>query len=97
MVPPPLAWSLVYVWAAIFLVYVGLLFYRWRIAGHEEEEGLFLKEYERDKHDREVAVESKVERLGPWLKVLGWVTFLYFLVLAAYFIWYGVKFGFEKV
>jgi len=97
MGPSRLVWSLAYVWAGIFLIYIGLLVYRWRVAGHEEDEGLFLKEYEQDKMQHEAAVETKVEHLAPWLKTLGWVTFLYFLGLAAYFIWFGVKFGFEKV
>src|SRR3970040_2339977 len=69
MGPSRLVWSLAYVWAGIFLIYIGLLVYRWRVAGHEEDEGLFLKEYEQDKMQHEAAAETKVEHLAAWLKV----------------------------
>ena len=96
MRPSPLVWSLAFVWAGIFIIYLGLLVYRWRVAGHEEEEGLFLKEYEQDKLQHEATVESKVEHLAPWLKLIGWITFVLFVGLAGYFIWFGVRFGFPK-
>jgi hypothetical protein len=73
--------QLVIVWAVLTVALVVLLIYRGTLTMHEDDQ-LFLDESEAHMAKEQDEIIQKVNRLGPFLKVLGTASGLLVLAIA---------------
>lgn len=66
----PTLFELVVAWGALTAVLIALLIYRGTLTMHEDDQ-LFLGDSEAHMAREQVEIMQKVNRLGPFVKVLG--------------------------
>ena len=84
-----LMWPLV-VWGVLTAILVILLIYRSTLTMQEDEQ-LFLDDTKSAMEQEQAELMSKVNKINPFVKVLGAASGLMFLILAGMFIYQGLN------
>lgn len=77
----PTLFVLLIVWGVLTAVLIALLIYRGTLTMHEDDQ-LFLGESESHMAKEQVEIISRVNRLGPFVKVLGTLSAVLVLAIA---------------
>jgi uncharacterized membrane-anchored protein YhcB (DUF1043 family) len=85
----PLGWMAT-VWGVLTGVLVVLLIYRSTLTMQEDEQ-LFLDDTRSAMEQEQAEIMAKVNKLSPFVKVLGAASGIMFLVLAGMFIYQGLN------
>ncbi len=85
----PLVWMGI-VWGVVTAVLVILLIYRSTLTMHEDDQ-LFLDEAESHMEQEQIQLMKRVDRISPYLKVLGAVSGVMILVMAGMAIYQGLN------
>jgi hypothetical protein len=85
----PLGWMAT-VWGVLTGVLVVLLIYRSTLTMQEDDQ-LFLDDTRSAMEQEQIELMSKVNKLNPFVKVLGAASGIMFLVLAGMFIYQGLN------
>jgi hypothetical protein len=85
----PLVWMLT-VWGVLTGVLVILLIYRSTLTMQEDDQ-LFLDDTQSALEQEQREIIAKVNKLNPFVKVLGAVSGIMFLVIAGMFIYQGLN------
>jgi hypothetical protein len=85
----PTLYVLLIVWGVLTAVLVGLLIYRGTLTMHEDDQ-LFLDESEAHMAREQVEIMAKVNRLGPFVKVLGTASAVMILGIAGLAVYQGL-------
>jgi Tfp pilus assembly protein PilN len=85
----PLMWLLI-VWGVLTGILIVLLIYRSTLTMQEDDQ-LFLNESESHMQSEQTEILAKVNRITPFVKVLGAVSGVMILVIAGMFIYQGLN------
>jgi uncharacterized membrane protein SpoIIM required for sporulation len=85
----PLGWMAT-VWGVLTAVLVILLIYRSTLTMQEDDQ-LFLDDTKSAMEQEQAELMSKVNKINPFVKVLGAASGIMFLVLAGMFIYQGLN------
>jgi uncharacterized membrane-anchored protein YhcB (DUF1043 family) len=85
----PMGWMAT-VWGVLTGILVVLLIYRSTLTMQEDDQ-LFLDDTKSALEQEQIELMSKVNKLNPFVKVLGAASGLMFLVLAGMFIYQGLN------
>ena len=85
----PTLFVLLIVWGVLTAALIALLIYRGTLTMHEDDQ-LFLGESESHMAREQVEIMEKVNRLGPFLKVLGTASAVMILGIAGLAIYQGL-------
>jgi hypothetical protein len=85
----PLGW-MASVWGVLTGILVILLIYRSTLTMQEDDQ-LFLDDTKSAMEQEQAEIMSKVNKINPFVKVLGAASGLMFLVLAGMFIYQGLN------
>ena len=85
----PTLFVLLIVWGVLTAVLIALLIYRGTLTMHEDDQ-LFLGESESHMAREQVEIMNKVNRLGPFVKVLGTASAVLILGIAGLAIYQGL-------
>jgi hypothetical protein len=85
----PMGWMAT-VWGVLTGILVILLIYRSTLTMQEDDQ-LFLDDTKSAMEQEQIELMSKVNKLNPFVKVLGAASGLMFLVLAGMFIYQGLN------
>jgi uncharacterized membrane-anchored protein YhcB (DUF1043 family) len=85
----PMGWMAT-VWGVLTGILVVLLIYRSTLTMQEDDQ-LFLDDTKSAMEQEQIELMSKVNKLNPFVKVLGAASGLMFLVLAGMFIYQGLN------
>jgi uncharacterized membrane-anchored protein YhcB (DUF1043 family) len=85
----PLGWMAT-VWGVLTGVLVILLIYRSTLTMQEDDQ-LFLDDTKSSMEQEQAELMSKVNKINPFVKVLGAASGLMFLILAGMFIYQGLN------
>jgi len=85
----PLVWMLT-VWGVLTGVLVILLIYRGTLTMQEDDQ-LFLDDTKSHMEREQAEIIAKVNKLNPFVKVLGAASGIMFLVIAGMFIYQGLN------
>lgn len=80
---------LMFIWAAITVILVGLLIYR-AILGTHEEDQIFLDRAEAALEQEQVKVIQQINRLDPVIKIVAIVSGSLILIIAAIWVYRGL-------
>jgi uncharacterized membrane-anchored protein YhcB (DUF1043 family) len=85
----PLVWMLT-VWGVLTGVLVILLIYRGTLTMQEDDQ-LFLDDTKSQMQQDQAEIIAKVNKLNPFVKILGAASGIMFLVIAGMFIYQGLN------
>ena len=85
----PLVWLLV-VWGVLTALLIILLIYRSTLTMHEDDQ-LFLDESESHMQREQMEIMAKVNKIAPYVKVLGALSGAMILVIAGIAIYQGLN------
>jgi len=77
-------------WGALTAILVVLLIYRSTLTMHEDDQ-LFLDASESHMEKEHIALMKKVEKIAPYVKILGTLSGVMILVIAGMFIYQGLS------
>jgi hypothetical protein len=77
----PTLFELLIAWGVLTAVLIALLIYRGTLTMHEDDQ-LFLGESESHMAQEQVEIMQKVNKLGPFVKVLGTLSAVLILTIA---------------
>ncbi len=80
--------GLLVVWGVLTAILIILLIYRGTLTMHEDDQ-LFLNESDTHMEQEQAEVLSKVNKIGPYVKVLGAVSGVLILVIAGIYLYQG--------
>ena len=86
---PSMVWLLV-VWSVLTAVLVVLLIYRSTLVMHEDDQ-LFLDQAESHMEEEQIQLMKRVNKISPYLKVLGALSGAMILVMAGLAIYQGLN------
>ena len=78
--------GLLIVWGVLTAILIILLIYRGTLTMHEDDQ-LFLNESDTHMEQEQAEVLSKVNKIGPYVKVLGAVSGVLILVIAGIYLY----------
>ncbi len=84
-----MVWLLI-AWGVLTAILIILLIYRSTLTMHEDDQ-LYLNESDTHMELEQAEVLSKVNKIGPYVKVLGTVSGVMILVIAGIFIYQGLS------
>jgi len=82
--------GLLVVWGVLTAILIILLIYRSTLTMHEDDQ-LFLNESDTHMEREQAEVLSKVNKIGPYVKVLGAVSGVLILVIAGMYLYQGLS------
>ena len=82
--------GLLVVWGVLTAILIILLIYRSTLTMHEDDQ-LFLNESDTHMEQEQAEVLSKVNKIGPYVKVLGTVSGVLILVIAGIYLYQGLS------
>ena len=86
---PGLVWLLI-AWGVLTAILIVLLIYRSTLTMQEDDQ-LFLDDTQSTMEKEQAELMSKVNKINPFVKVLGAASGIMFLVLAGMFIYQGLN------
>jgi len=81
---------LLIVWGAITVVLIVLLIYRSTLTMHEDDQ-LFLDDSSMHMQEEQVALQKRMGKIRPFLRVQGVASGLLIVVIAGVWIWQGLQ------
>ena len=85
----PTLFELLIAWGVLTAALIALLIYRGTLTMHEDDQ-LFLDESESHMAREQLEIMAKVNRLGPFVKVLGTASAVLILTIAGIAIYQGL-------
>ena len=85
----PTLFELLIAWGVLTAALIALLIYRGTLTMQEDDQ-LFLDESESHMAQEQLEIMAKVNRLGPFLKVLGTASAVLILIIAGIAIYQGL-------
>ncbi|PYX61965.1 MAG: hypothetical protein DMG73_01510 [Acidobacteria bacterium] len=82
--------GLLVVWGVLTAILIILLIYRSTLTMHEDDQ-LFLNESDTHMEQEQAEVLSKVNKISPYVKVLGAVSGVLILVIAGIYLYQGLS------
>ena len=86
---PSMEWMLI-VWGAATVALIAVLIYRSTLEMHEDDQ-IFLSEGEKHMEEEQRVLQGKISRVQPWVKSLGAISGVLFLVMASMVIYDGIQ------
>ena len=80
-------------WGALTIVLVLLLIYRSTLSMHEDDQ-LFLDESSKNLREEQEQVIARMNRVTPWVRILGAVSAVLILVIAGMAVWQRMNAGY---
>jgi hypothetical protein len=77
-------------WGAITVVLIVLLIYRSTLTMHEDDQ-LFLDDSSLHMQEEQLALQRRMTKIQPFLRVLGVASGLLIVVIAGLWIWQGIN------
>jgi len=77
-------------WGAITVVLIVLLIYRSTLTMHEDDQ-LFLDDSSMHMQEEQLAVQRRMSKIQPFVRVLGVASGLLIVVIAGVWIWQGLQ------
>ena len=77
-------------WGAITVVLIILLIYRSTLTMHEDDQ-LFLDDSSMHMQEEQLALQRRMGKIQPFLRVLGVASGLLIVVIAGVWIWQGIN------
>ena len=77
-------------WGAITLVLIVLLIYRSTLTMHEDDQ-LFLDDSSLHMQEEQIALQRRMGKIQPFVRVLGVASGLLIVVIAGVWIWQGLQ------
>jgi Tfp pilus assembly protein PilN len=77
---------LLIVWGVLTVVLILLLIYRSTLTMHEDDQ-LFLDDSSKNLREEQEALQVRMKRVAPWVRVLGAASVLLILVIAGIAVW----------
>jgi hypothetical protein len=77
-------------WGAITVVLILLLIYRSTLTMHQDEQ-LFLDDSSMHMQEEQLALQRRMGKLQPFVRVLGVASGLLIVVIAGVWIWQGIN------
>ncbi len=81
---------LLIIWAVLTTILIVLIIYRSTLTMHEDEQ-LFLDDSESHIQKEQQEILKKVQKVTPYVKVLGATSGLLILVIAGIWVWKGLN------
>ena len=81
---------LLIVWGAVTVVLIVLLIYRSTLTMHEDDQ-LFLDDSSMHMQEEQVALQKRMGKIRPFLRILGVASGLLIVVIAGVWIWQGLQ------
>ncbi len=73
-------------WGVLTTVLVLLLIYRSTLTMHEDDQ-LFLDDSSKNLREEQEALQVRMKRVAPWVRILGAVSVVLILVIAGMAVW----------
>ena len=77
---------LLIVWGVLTFVLILLLIYRITLTMHEDDQ-LFLDDSSKNLREEQEALQVRMKRVAPWLRILGAASVLLIIVIAGMAVW----------
>ena len=77
-------------WGAITIVLIVLLIYRSTLTMHEDDQ-LFLDDSSMHMQEEQIALQRRMGKIQPFLRVLGVASGLLIVVIAGVWVWQGLQ------
>jgi Tfp pilus assembly protein PilN len=77
-------------WGAITVVLIVLLIYRSTLTMHEDDQ-LFLDDSSMHMQEEQIALQRRMSKIQPFVRVLGVASGLLIVVIAGVWIWQGLQ------
>lgn len=77
---------LLIVWGVLTTVLVLLLIYRSTLTMHEDDQ-LFLDDSSKNLREEQEALQVRMKRVAPWVRILGAISVVLILVIAGMAVW----------
>ena len=77
---------LLIVWGVLTVVLILLLIYRSTLTMHEDDQ-LFLDDSSKNLREEQEALQVRMKRVAPWLRILGAASVLLIIVIAGMAVW----------
>ena len=74
------------VWGVLTVVLILLLIYRSTLTMHEDDQ-LFLDDSSKNLREEQEALQVRMKRVAPWVRILGAASVLLILVIAGIAVW----------
>ncbi len=84
---------LLILWGVLTLVLVLLLIYRSTLSMHEDDQ-LFLDESSKNLREEQEQVLARMNRVTPWVRILGAASAVLILVIAGMAVWQRINQGY---
>ena len=81
---------LLFAWGTITLALIVLLIYRSTLTMHEDDQ-LFLDDSSLHMQEEQVALQKRMGKIQPFVRVLGVASGLLIVVIAGAWIWQGIN------
>ena len=77
-------------WSAITVVLIVLLIYRSTLTMHEDDQ-LFLDDSSMHMQEEQIALQRRMSKIQPFLRVLGVASGVLIVVIAGVWVWQGLQ------
>ncbi|MGB8885892.1 MAG: hypothetical protein WCC87_04170 [Candidatus Korobacteraceae bacterium] len=77
---------LLIVWGVLTVVLILLLIYRSTLTMHEDDQ-LFLDDSSKNLREEQEALQVRMKRVAPWVRILGAISVVLILVIAGMAVW----------
>ncbi len=77
---------LLIVWGVLTVVLILLLIYRSTLTMHEDDQ-LFLDDSSKNLREEQEALQIRMKRVAPWVRILGAASVVLILVIAGMAVW----------
>jgi hypothetical protein len=84
---------LLIVWGILTVVLILLLIYRSTLSMHQDEQ-LFLDESSKNLREEQEQVQARMQKVTPWVRVLGAASAVLILVIAGMAVWQRINQGY---
>jgi hypothetical protein len=77
---------LLIVWGVLTVILILLLIYRSTLTMHEDDQ-LFLDDSSKNLREEQEALQVRMKRVAPWVRILGAISVVLILVIAGMAVW----------
>jgi hypothetical protein len=84
---------LLIVWGVLTVVLILLLIYRSTLTMHEDDQ-LFLDDSSKNLREEQEALQVRMKRVAPWVRILGAASVVLILVIAGIAVWQRINQGY---
>jgi uncharacterized membrane protein YjfL (UPF0719 family) len=77
---------LLIVWGVLTVILILLLIYRSTLTMHEDDQ-LFLDDSSKNLREEQEALQVRMKRVAPWVRILGAISVVLIMVIAGMAVW----------